>query len=138
MPFRRQRKITWVALIAMAIQLVVSFGHVHGYRLPHSAEANNLSAAVDGQGACAIARPRRNLCSVLVDAGCWHARLAGTHFAPSSGDPLGTTADDHQDRSQRLRGWSPGHRGAAPGFERAARQGTAAGSGRDNGLRRER
>jgi hypothetical protein len=77
MPFRRQRKITWVALIAMAIQLVVSFGHVHGDRLPHPADANNLSAAVDEQGAPAQSQDLNGSCAL-----CWLMQVAGTLVLP--------------------------------------------------------
>ena len=77
MPFRRHRKITWVALLAIAAQLILSFGHVHGYRHSHPANANNLSAAIDDQSAPGQPEDLNASCAL-----CWLTRVAGALVLP--------------------------------------------------------
>jgi hypothetical protein len=77
MPLRRHRKITWVALLAIAAQLILSFGHVHGYRHPHLANASNLSAAIDDQGAPEHPEDLNGTCAL-----CWLTRVAGALVLP--------------------------------------------------------
>jgi hypothetical protein len=77
MPFRRHRRLTWVALIAFAAQLVLSFGHVHAYRHPHPTNVNNLSAAIDDQGAPRQPEDLDGSCAL-----CWLTRATGTLVLP--------------------------------------------------------
>src|SRR5262245_30267898 len=71
MPFRRHRKLTWVALIAFAAQLVLCFGHVHAYR--HPTNVNALSAAIEDQGLPGQPEDLDKSCAL-----CWLTRAAGT------------------------------------------------------------
>lgn len=76
MPFRRHRKLTWVALIALAAQLVLSFGHVHAYRHPHL-NINNRSAAIECPGAHRQPDDLDGSCAL-----CWLTRAAGPLILP--------------------------------------------------------
>jgi hypothetical protein len=76
MPFRRHRRTSWVALIAIAVQLVLCFGHVHAYRHPHPATLNSLSTANADQGA---GQPEELDGSCAL---CWLTRAAGTLVLP--------------------------------------------------------
>jgi hypothetical protein len=77
MPFRRHRKLTWVALIALAAQIVLSFGHVHAYRHLRPANITNLSAAIDDQGAPGQPGDLGGSCAL-----CWLTRATGTLVLP--------------------------------------------------------
>src|SRR5262245_61372004 len=77
MPFRRHRKLTWVALFALAAQIVLSFGHVHAYRHDHPTNVNTLSAAIDDQGAPGRSENLDGSCAL-----CWLTRAAGALVLP--------------------------------------------------------
>src|SRR5262245_48795251 len=82
MPFRRHRKLAWVALIAIAAQLVLSFGHVHAYRHPHPAKFN-LSAAIGDHGAPGQPEDSNHSCAL-----CWLVRAAGMLVLPELASQL--------------------------------------------------
>jgi hypothetical protein len=77
--FRREQRIAWLALFALAMQLVVSFGHVH----VHAARQPAHAAA---QGACAPGTPAP--CPSHDDddahcAICWTVSIAGSLVVPA-------------------------------------------------------
>jgi hypothetical protein len=71
-PFRGHRRFTWVALIALVAQLILSFGHVHAYRHTVDACSNLLSSASDDHSASGDSEDGTASCAL-----CWLARTAG-------------------------------------------------------------
>jgi len=76
MPFWRHRRLAWVALIAFAAQLVLSFGHVHTYRHPLPANFG-LSAAAGDHEAPGQPEDSNRSCAL-----CWLAHAAGVLVLP--------------------------------------------------------
>jgi len=86
MRFWPHRGFAWVALIAFAAQLVLSFGHVHAYRHPQPANLS-LSATAGDHGAPGQPEDSNRSCAL-----CWLARAAGVLVLPElAPQPVGIT-----------------------------------------------
>ena len=62
------RRVTWLALFALATQLVLSFGHIH---LDRGADATQLTQRVDetGSGAPQPGHPSDEACAICIATG---------------------------------------------------------------------
>lgn len=83
--FRQNRRLTWLALCALALQLVISFGHVHLHGVVHEETAHAASCNANAQSQCPSDHDE-DRCPI-----CWlinHASTALLAHAPSIDLPI--------------------------------------------------
>ena len=103
---RRNRRLTWLALCALAAQLLISFGHIHSHTVAH-AEAAHVSPHVasctlNAKSPCPTHHPvdhdeDEQHCPI-----CWAITLAGTALlphAPSIDLPIALAKDFERKQS---------------------------------------
>jgi hypothetical protein len=74
--FRQNRRLTWLALCALALQLVISFGHVHLHGVVHEETAHAASCNENAQSQCPADHDGDH-CPI-----CWAINHAGTALLP--------------------------------------------------------
>jgi hypothetical protein len=75
--FRRERRIAWVGLFALAAQFTLSFGHVHIHSVQRAAHAAVSSSCVPGTHGCPSHDDEAH-CSI-----CWTISIAGSSVVPA-------------------------------------------------------
>jgi len=76
--FRRNRRLTWLVLCALAAQLLISFGHVHNHAGVHAEAAHAGTCNPSTQSQCPSDHDEdEQHCAI-----CWAISLAGTALLP--------------------------------------------------------
>lgn len=76
--FRQNRRLTWLALCALAVQLLIGFGHVHNHAVARAEAVHAASCSQDTQPQCPSHDDQdERHCPI-----CWALSLAGTVVLP--------------------------------------------------------
>jgi hypothetical protein len=91
--FRREQKLAWLALFALATQLVCSFGHVHAHSAQRVAHSALPASCVSGTHAGCPSHDNDDEahCSI-----CWTISIAGSLVVPA---PVALVVPMHEAQS---------------------------------------